>query len=136
MRVKLVAFLVVKEMNGCRKALLLSPYSSLRLTDQIWLTSAPMVHPFDCFSATPVMPSPHWLGEMPLVEVGIWMTGPTPQISPPLVGALGERNRLCVMLPNPVVLEPSPSKPCRLTTGRMVREITFQLSLIENGITG
>jgi len=70
------------------------------------------------------------------VAVGIRNAGPTPQIRPPAVGALGDKNRLCMALPNPNC-EPSPGiSPSWLTIGTIVREMTFHRESSEFGMTG
>ena len=82
------------------------------------------------------MPAPHWLVAMSSVAVGIRNAGPTPQISPAAVGFFGEKKKLCVVAPSPTLWSKSGAMSSWLTIGRMVREITFQFSLIEIGITG
>jgi hypothetical protein len=61
--------------------------------------------------------------------------GPTPQMSPPHPGALGDRKRLCRVSPSPVSLL-SPMTSLWWMIGRMVREIRFQCSVRPMGITG
>jgi hypothetical protein len=73
---------------------------------------------------------------MPSVAVGMLKAGPTPQIRPPFVGSFGEKKKLCVVLPKPSWLSSSGRNPFWLTTGRMVREIRFQSSPSEIGMTG
>ena len=73
---------------------------------------------------------------MSSVAVGIRKAGPTPQIRPAAVGCFGEKKKLWVVAPRPNC-EPAPGTTSSwLTTGTIVREITFQFSAIENGITG
>ena len=52
------------------------------------------------------------------------------------MGFFGEKKKLCVVVPKPNWEPKSGATSSWLTIGRMVREITFQFSLIENGITG
>ena len=61
-------------------------------------------------------------------SVGSKSAGPTPMTQPEDVGALGEKKKLCTTSPMPV-------SPWAIT-GRMVREIRFQSSEMEMGITG
>ena len=81
----------------------MSPSSSLPVTDQMWLASAPTVHGPFCISPTPVDP------RAPLVRgdaVGRGRdrnAGPTPQISPAAVGFFGEKKKLCVVAPSPTL---------------------------------
>ena len=63
------------------------------------------------------------------------MTGPKPEINPPLVGSFGEKKKLWTMLPRPFCTPPG-RNPVWLTTGMIVREIRFQSAPIENGMTG
>ena len=74
---------------------------------------------------------------MPSVAVGSRNAGPTPQISPAAVGFFGEKKKLCVVCAEPDLRARSPAR-CRpgSTIGTIVREIRFQFSLIEIGITG
>ena len=67
--------------------------------------------------------------------VGIWMTGPTPQ-SQPLVGFFGDRNAENVVgpVPNGTVCAGC-SDGCQIS-GRIVRVMTFQSSLMWIGMTG
>src|SRR3954451_5636771 len=70
-----------------------------------------------------------------LLALGICTTGPTPQ-SHPLTGLLGERNAENVVgpVPNGTVCIGC-SDGCQIS-GRMVRVMTFQSSLMWIGITG
>ena len=114
----------------------MSPSSLSPVTDQRWLASAPTVQGPDCFSATPVTPAPHWLVAMWSVAVGIRKAGPTPQIRPAAVGCFGEKKKLWVVAPRPNWWSSPGTTPSFQTDGRMVREMTFQFSLIEKGMTG
>ena len=67
------------------------------------------------------------------MAVGGWNAGPTPQMIPS-VGAL--RKKPCVVRPRPNREPPSGLNPVWWTAGRMVREITFQRSFSEIGMTG
>ena len=89
-----VALGVVKLTNGWRKVAEMSPSASFPVSDQRWLPSPPNVQPCRWIKATPVIPAPHWLVEMLSVAVGSRKAGPTPQIRPAFVGALGEKKKL------------------------------------------
>ena len=52
------------------------------------------------------------------------------------VGFLGEKNRLWVMSPRPDCSPDGPAMSFCQMIGRMVREMTFQSSLSEIGMTG
>ena len=116
-------------------------FTSARLrspaTDQTWLASAPAVHGPRCTSTTPVGPIPHLpVPSRSSVAVGKRNTAPTPQTTPPAVGALGDRKTLCSVSPIPNC-DPDSGRRLRYeTTGTMVREITFQPAPIAKGITG
>lgn len=70
------------------------------------------------------------------MAVGIRKIGPAPHVSPPAVGCFGEKKKLCTVGPRPNCERNSGATSSWLTIGTMVREMRFQFSLIENGITG
>ena len=65
------------------------------------------------------------------LPVGIRKAGPAPQINPLAVGFFGEKKRLCVMSPMPVWLPEPGNTSLWAMIGRMVREMTVQVSLME-----
>jgi hypothetical protein len=70
------------------------------------------------------------------VAVGSRKTGPTPQISPLSVGALGDKNSDWTVSPIPLVPSLPGTSPSMSTNGTMVREMRFHSSPIEKGMTG
>src|SRR3954470_19145657 len=91
-------------------------------------TQGPVI--FTATTAGPAAQVPVWRGA--LVAVGRDRTGPTPQMRAP--GCADVKNSWSWMLPMP--LNRVASGPGRLSIGRMVRTMAFQLVVSLNGITG
>ena len=84
---------------------------------------------------TPVTPAANWSAPSPSSAVGSRKTGPAPQISPPAVGWLGDRKKLCTTSPMPDCEVPGLTSDW-LMKGTMLRETRFQSSFRRIGSTG
>ena len=86
-------------------------------------------------SATPAGPADHFrLPRTVSVADGTVNVGPTPQMNGP--AARGDRKKVGLMSPSPMAELTADESRCCPTTGTIVRVMTFQSSLIWNGITG
>ena len=111
---------VVYVRNGCMNVALTSARLLFPATDQMWFAAsigpAGLLFEHDGRGAQ----AKFLRAQRPIGGPGIRNTGPTPQIHPPLVGAFGEKKKLCTMSPRPALLSPpgrairhrSPAQSC------------------------